>query len=197
MTYKSSLQLFLTPASYLPNTSASSTPISLTYIADLDPYHPIPLSTSARFFLQNMRVRLQCLVQSETSVREVLGFVSGAWEKARCVEDEIKGLDRVWITTPQIEADDVLAVKTNILLRDMKTKVEVTYQVGVKGEALNMGTEVDAKAHVVYGEELNEGKMGLFLMQKIGKEGGSWAGAVRDLEQRLIARGSKEKNVES
>ncbi|MCJ1251136.1 hypothetical protein MMC30_008367 [Trapelia coarctata] len=196
-TYKSTLQLFLTPASYLSSTAASErTPISLTYIADLDPYHPIPLSTSARFFLQNMRVRLQCLVQSETSVKDALGFVSQSWELARGVQEEIGALERVWVTTPEIKSDDVLAVRTSVLLRDMRTKVEVTYQVRVNGEALQMGTEVDAEARVVYGEDLNEGKMGLFLMQNVGKEGGSWAGAVRELEGRLIARGTREKKGE-
>lgn len=148
-----------------------------------------------------MRVKLQCLVQHETSIRDVLEFVSQSWEEAQAISGEVDALNRVWITTPEIKSDDILAIRTSILLREMKTKVEATYEVSVGGhgdggEGLQMQMRVDVKARVVYGEELNEGKMGAFLTQKIGKKGGSWAGGVKELEERLIARGSKEKKTE-
>ena len=199
LTYRSTLQLFLTPSSFCINdaevsdTSNDNSSISLTYIADTHPIHPKPLSTEHRFFLQIMRVRLQCLLQSQTPITDVLAFVSSTWDHACRVSDEVRASNLTYITTPEIQSDDVLTVKASILLREMKTKVEVAFTVDIGGEGLGMAVELGTQAKVVYGEVLNESKMGDFLRQKVVKEGMGWVRALRELEGRLVKRGKRER----
>ena len=167
--------------------------ISLTYIADTDLYDPQPLSTEKRFFLQIMRARLQGLIQHLTTIKDVLTFISSAWDQARTVSDEVKALNLTYITTPQIQSDDILGVKASILLNDMRTKVETLFEVRVGGNGLGLSMDLKPVAKVIYGEVLKEGKMGEFLAQNIGQKGTSWAEAVRELEGRLISRGKKDR----
>ncbi|KAL8948795.1 MAG: hypothetical protein Q9222_005040, partial [Ikaeria aurantiellina] len=111
MTYKDSLQLFFTPCCFLntgtsPPSYSSSTspqssensPISLTYIADSHAYHPRPLSTEKRFFLQIIRAQLQCLPQSQTSISDLLSFISTNWEAALAIAEEVRSLSTQYIT---------------------------------------------------------------------------------------------------
>ncbi|MCJ1379914.1 hypothetical protein MMC17_003017 [Xylographa soralifera] len=199
LTYRSTLQLFLTPSSFcannaqVPNAPNNDSSISLTYIADTHPNHPKPLSTENRFFLQIMRARLQCLVQSQTPIKDVLTFVSLTWDHACRVSNEVRALSLTYITTPEIQSDDALAVRASILLREMKTKVEVAFKVDVGGEGLDMAVDFKTRAKVVYGEVLNESKMGDFLRQKVVKDGMGWGKALRELEGRLVARGKRER----
>ncbi|MCJ1391052.1 hypothetical protein MMC18_003913 [Xylographa bjoerkii] len=201
LTYHSTLQLFLTPSSFrvssaqIQDTSNNSSSISLTYIADTHPNHPEPLSTENRFFLQIMRARLQCLVQSQTSIKDVLMFVSSTWDHACRISEEVRALNLTYITTPEIQSDDLLAVKASILLREMKTKVEVAFEVTVGGDSLDLAADFKTRVKVVYGEVLNESKMGDFLGQKIIKEGLGWVKALRELDGRLVARGKRERVV--
>ena len=92
-------------------------------------------------------------------------------------------------------SDDAMVVRASILLRAMRTKVEVRFDVRVKsGEGVApLGIDVKSSAKVCYGEGLKEKKMMEFLESKIkGVEGrGFWVRAVRELEERLIARGKK------
>ncbi|MCJ1438218.1 hypothetical protein MMC27_007605 [Xylographa pallens] len=199
LAYRSTLQLFLSPSSFCANNakaldvSNDNSSISLTYIADTHPIHPKPLSTENRFFLQIMRARLQCLLQSQTPIKDVLAFVSSTWDHACRVSDEVRASNLTYITTPAIQSDDVLAVKASILLREMRTKVEVAFRVDVGGEGLRVAVGFRTQAKVVYGEVLNESKMGDFLRQKVVAEGMGWAKALRELEGRLVARGKRER----
>ena len=100
-----------------------------------------------------------------------------------------------YITEPTITSDEVLAVRSSVLLQSMRTKVEVGFEVKVRsgdGVAV-LGVSVKPSAKVCYGEELKEKKMAEFLESKIkGVKGrGVWVKAVGDLEQRLRARGKK------
>ena len=100
------------------------------------------------------------------------------------------------MTEAAILADEVLAVKASILLRELKTKVEVTFKVHVGSESAELGMKLDvveAQAKVVYGEGFNEGTMGKVLKDRVAKKGNwgeGWAQAVRDLEGKL-KRGQK------
>ena len=105
----------------------------------------------------------------------------------------MKALNLTYITTPQIQSDDILGVKANILLNNMRTKVEALFEVRVGGDGLGLSVDLKPFARVVYGEILKEAKMGEFLAQKIGQKGISWAEAVRELEGRLITRGKKDR----
>ena len=99
------------------------------------------------------------------------------------------------MTEATIMSDEVMAIRSLILLKAMRTKVEVVFEVKVSsGEGVeDLGLDVKANARVVYGEGLNEKKMSEFLESKIKRmeERGIWVRAVGDLEERLIARGKK------
>ena len=199
MTYKGTLQLFFTPASFgsgsRPPTNSENSPISLTYIADVHSYHPKPLTTEKRFFLQIMRAQLQCLQQSQTTVRDLLAFVSTSWEIASTIVKEAHILGVSYITEPTITSDEVMAVRSCILLQAMRTKVEVVFEVKVRsGEGVAaLDTTVKVGAKVRYGEGLKERKMTEFLESKVKavRKEGAWVKAVGELEQRLKDRGKK------
>ena len=77
--------------------------------------------------------------------------------------------------------------------------MEIVFEVKVRSgdgvASLNLGVKASAK--VCYGEGLKEKAMGDFLDSKIAGKGkgskskGVWAKAVRELEERLVARGKK------
>ena len=202
MTYKRTLQLFFTPSSFKSKGSAATSensPISLTYIADAHEYHPQPLTTEKRFFLQIMRAQLQCLQQSQTKLKDLLAFVSSSWELASTIAEQARVLGVSYITEPTIMSDEVIAIRSFILLNAMRTKVEIVFEVKVRSgdgvASLTLGVKASAK--VCYGEGLKEKAMGDFLDSKIAGKGKGvkgksvWAKAVRELEERLLARGKK------
>ena len=201
MTYNRTLQLFFTPSIFLPNDAGArsaigeNAPISLTYIADAHEHRPQPLTTEKRFFLQIVRAQLQCLQQPQVKVKDLLAFVAESWTAACAIAQEVKVLGICYITEPTITSDEVMAVRSSILLRSMRTKVEVAFEVKVRsGEGVSaLHVSVKAGARVCYGEALKEKKMGEFLESKMkGVEGsGVWAEAVRELEERCLARGKK------
>jgi len=199
MTYNRTLQLFFTPASFKQNdnsqTGVENSPISLTYVADAHEYHPQPLTTEKRFFLQIVRARLQCLQQWQTKVRDLLSFVSSSWETASTIAEEARMLGVSYITEPSITSDEAMAVRSSILLRAMRTKVEVDFEVKVRsGDGVaTLGVSVSPNAKVCYGETLKEKKMAEFLesMVKGAKGSGVWVKAIGELEGRLLTRGKK------
>lgn len=156
--------------------------------------------TEKRFFLQIMRAQLQCLQQSQTKVKDLLAFVSSSWEIASTIAEQARLLGVSYITEPTITSDEVMAIRSFILLNTMRTKVEVVFEVRVRsGDGVaSLGVGVKSSAKVLYGEGLKEKKMGEFLESKIAgkgkgaKERGIWAKAVRELEERLVARGKKQ-----
>lgn len=201
MTYKRTIQLFFAPSSFYsasprqPSKSkaaltAENSLISLTYIADAAKYHSIPLTTEKRFFLQIMRAQLQCLAQAQTRIKDLLSMISSNWEKCTTIADEVCSLNRHYITEPTIQSDEAMSVKVTILLRDMKTKVDLAFCVEVVPREMDLNVAVKVRAKVIYGETLKEGKMVEFLEERIAEEG-DWAKAVRELEGRLVKRGRK------
>lgn len=199
MTYNNTLQLLFTPSSFAfrtkPAAPAENSPISLTYIADTHPYHPKPLTTEKRFFLQIMRAQLQCLQQSQTSVKDLLAFISTGWETASNIVEEARVLGVSYITESTITSDEAMAVRARILLQAMRTNIEVVFEVKVRGGegVAALGVAVKAGARVCYGEGLKEKKMAEVLESRIkGAKGkGGWVIAVGELEQRLKDRGRK------
>ena len=142
-----------------------------------------------------MRAQLQCLDQSRTSVQELLAFVSNSWDAASSIVEEARFLGVGYISESSITSDEAMVVQASILLRAMRTKVEVGFEVRVNsgGGAAPLGIDVKPSVKVCYGEGLKEKKMTEFLESKIkGVEGrGVWVRAVGELEERLIARGKK------
>ena len=202
MTYQRTLQLFFTPSSFMHTnppisqiTKPENSPISLTYIVDAVEYRPQTLTTEKRFFLQIMRAQLQCLPQRRTRIKDLLGLVSDNWEKACAIAEEVRELDTSFITEPMIQSDEVMTVRSMLLLRDMRTKIEIGFKVTVQSReaAVKLDFTIQSSAKVVYGESLKEQKMVEFLEQKIGgkSDGVLWAKSVRELKERLITLGRK------
>ena len=203
MTYDRALQVFFTPSSFKSNDSAAkleNSPISLTYIADAHEYHPQPLITEKRFFLQIMRAQLQCLQQSQVKVKDLLAFVSSSWEIASNIVEQARVLGVNYITEPTITSDEVMAIRSFIFLNAMKTKVEIVFEVKVRsGDGVaSLNVSVKSSAKVCYGEGLKEKAMGEFLESKIAGKGkgqkgrGFWDTGGGELEERLVARGKKQ-----
>lgn len=203
MSYKDALQLYFTPSSFItPGSSTSSladnSPISLTYIAESHEQHPRPLTTEKRFFLQIIRAQLQCLQQCQVLTSDLLNFIARNWEAALTIAEEVRSLGTAYITEATIISDEVLAVKAILLLQQMQTKLEVSFQVQARGGEGENGMEglevaVSSKVKVVYGEELKEGKMAEWLDGKLGEDQGvgAWSRVVGRLEERLRGRGKK------
>ncbi|KAL9582661.1 MAG: hypothetical protein Q9212_003164 [Teloschistes hypoglaucus] len=211
LTYKDTLQLFFTPSSFLKPGSSSTkssnadenAPISLTYIADSHEFHPKPMTTEKRFFLQIIRAQLQCLRQSAVRTNDLLNFITRNWEAALVIAGEVRSLNAQYITEAVILSDEVMAVKAVLLLKHMRTKLEVSFEVqarggdGGEGEGEGIGTEgldiaVRSQVRVVYGEELKEGKMAEWVDGRL-EEDTSWVRAVGKLEERLKGRSRKQR----
>lgn len=205
MTFRGALQLYFSPGVFRTNDAhedvadSDNAPIRLTYIADSHEHHPQPLSTEKRFFLQFMRAQLQSLQQSHVLVKDLLHFISSSWQRACQVAEEARMLGVHFRTEPAILSDENMAINSSVLLRATKTKVNIAFEVGIRGGAGVTGLDVTVKpsARVVYGEPLNGKKMGDFLEQKLGArrdghgEGTRWVQVVGELEERLIARRRK------
>lgn len=80
----------------------------------------------------------------------------------------------------------------------MRTKIEIGFHILVVPNEMDMHIDITARAVVVYGESLKEGKMMEFLDERIaaaaatgGAGVGSWVKALKVLEERLISRGRK------
>ena len=202
VTYKKAIQLHFSPSAFQSETAKKApkkenAAISLTYIADANEYHPQPLTTEKRFFLQIIRAQLQCLQQSRTSPQHLLSFVSKSWNSAMNIAEEAKVLDVGYLTESVIKADEVIAISSLIYLPAMQTKVETNFEVKVvSGQGIDsLDMSVNPSVRVCYGETLNESKMSEFLVSRVkGVEGyGVWVQATRELEDKLIARGRKER----
>ena len=206
MTYKRALQLYFTPGAFnsgLPRAisdESQTASISLTYIAEGHGYHVQPLSTEQLFFLQSMRAQLQFLQQSQVTVKSLLLYISTSWDTASQVAKESEILGVQYMTKPIIFSDETMSVQSHILLRAIKTKVNVAFEISIYGGdgVANMDVAIKPSVKVVYGEELDVKKMAEFLEQKLDlrkkgvhSESGQWAKAVGELEQRLVARGLK------
>lgn len=202
MAYKGTLQLHFMPQSFQHRRGAAASPhvnspISLTYIADAHEHHSHPLTTEKRFFLQIMRAQLQFIEQSKVPIKGVLEFVSNSWEEACHVANESRVLGVQYLTIPMILSDETMAIRSAVLLRAIKTKIEVEFEVTCRcGDGVE-GIEVFVKpsAQVVYGEELHMKKMGDYLKQRMGhgdhgkdRDGVRWVNAINGLEEHFATR---------
>lgn len=206
MTYRNDLQLFFDAAAFAsqaitPAKTSPNAPISLTYIGDDASIHrrPQALTTQARFFLQFMRAHLQCLAQFSTPLSTLLTFVSTGWDKTCVVARQVCSLDFSARTDCAIRSDEKLEVCANVVLPVVGTKMLVDFEVLATIENMEMLVKVLPRARVAYGEKYKEDRMTEFLRGRIersvagswGEGAASWADAVKDLRNRLIAQGRK------
>jgi kinetochore protein Spc7/SPC105 len=201
MTYRGDIQLFFDIASVRLAASSraaklENSPIRLTYIGDdEEESRPRPLTTEKRFFLQIMRAHLQCLVQHQTGVKELLDFISGSWTKACAVSDAVTALERAFVTDASIISDEKLRISAMMLLPELKTKINVSFDLHALVGNSMVDTQVAPLAKVAYGERYNEPKMAEFLANKVGHGFEGWVESVQDLKQRLTAKGRKGARV--
>ena len=151
-----------------------------------------------------MRARLQALNQTQTPIKDVLDFVTQAWDYTCNVAEEIRKLNLTCLTEPVIVADEVLVVNTMVLFQECKAKVEVGYKIVVGGTILEWEVETEVTARVVYGEVLagwgwDRERIEGVLRRKINpntkaegkrkekgeKAGYGWSVAVRELKDRI------------
>lgn len=201
MVYRDQLQLFFHPASFKPSSPAAPAAksengsISLTYVGNNLGSKPQVLTTERRFFLQLMRAHLQCVVQRTTYARDLLRFVSGGWDRACSVADEVQALQIVFDAKSQILDDEHLHSRAIMFLPTLETKVHVSFAISASGEGMELQVELEIKAKVIYGEKYKEDRMGDFLMSQVGKGPaeltGSWVSAVKELKNKLMAQGRK------
>ena len=171
--------------------AGEDTPISLTYVGDVNEHHPQPLTTVKRFFLQIIRGQLQCLPKSQTRTKDLLAFVSSSWDTACRVAEEADALEVSYMTEPTFMADEVMAVRSVILLKEMRAKLNVTFEIKVRSDRANqLALSVKSTVTVCYGQSFNGQKMSEWVESKIkGVKGyGVWAQTIRELEERLIAK---------
>lgn len=176
MSYKGQLELSFSPH--------SQEGLSLTYIASTS------ITTPRRFFLQSLRAALHVTPRTPS---EMIDTVSKSWTAALRIETEIQSLAmRLGITEAHILSDDKLGISCAVLVREMRTRVDVTLEVVITASAsgARLGN-IDVK--VPYGAELKQERMRDFLAQRLrgwscdGVEG-AWATALDDMKTKALAK---------
>ncbi|KAF2754970.1 Spc7-domain-containing protein [Pseudovirgaria hyperparasitica] len=201
MTYASDLELYFHPLAFSPHADHSqASSMSLTYIGDSTP-SPRPLTTSKRFFLQLLRAHLHSITQSSTSIPSLLTTIKTGWQMALALSEGVRSLEVVGICEESILSDEHTAVSVMLVLGSLRTKVRVTFEVGVSANETIFESTVNVKADVIYGERYKENTMTDFVGSKVGDklkalgEMCAWGDAVEDLKARLIQKGPKGERV--
>jgi len=201
MSYQGDIEIVFDASSFKSSkhqrpSRAGNTTVDVWYIGANRDLNPQPLTLEKDFFLQCIRDVVRTLPQSRTSISQMLGLVRAAWDLYHTVEQNIRLLNVSFPTEVRKTGDEAVAVVSTVLVRELKTKVEVT--LGLRGRVSVQGVEVVVvpEAMVVYGEGFNPVKMTEFLRGRVGervKQGGeSWCGALVELHAKLLARGRKE-----
>lgn len=128
---------------------------------------------------------------------DLLNLVSNGWDTATAVAAAEKRLNMEAMTESRIVSDERLTISSTLLLPKVRTKVRVSFVIAAAvGEAegegtLELSTTVEPSVKVVYGEQYHEKKMTEFVAKEIGEGFEGWEGVVRELREKLIARGAK------
>jgi hypothetical protein len=193
MIYGHSLRLFFHPEVFLkPNqphpqdTQIANAPISLTY-SPTD--GNADLSTEKRFFLQLIQSHIHSLPQSSTSTKDLLEFISDAWAIAGKVSKEIKSLNLNGLTCAEILGDDVLGIRTMVIVdgSELPSRVDVAFKLHVTVTEKGVSdVDVKSNAQVVYGGLSAGNSLANSFRSEVGKRseqmgGGRWAAAVRSV----------------
>jgi len=217
MTFCDTLNLFFHPQAFKSSSSPikvqtpsksprkiSNAPISLTYI-DTESGSSLSstkrrhdkgtlLTTERRFFLQLIRAQLHCLDQSQTSAKHMIQFISKAWTLANQISETIRRISLQHPTNVNILSDEKLGIQVEILLSKVETKVLLNIDLSccISPFDLDLSTDVECRARVVYGEQYNESKMTEFMTARVGKNDMDGAeGAVVELRIKLEKQGRK------
>lgn len=202
MTYRKEIELVFDASSFSNCTQReqlANTRIDLWYIAGNRQSCPVQLTPELDFFLKNIRDHVRGLPQVQTPIKTLLQAVSTSWNKANAVANSIRLLKISCPTEIMKTSDNSILIKPMLLIAPLTTKVEITFHLTChsKVEGINVG--VSPSAAVIYGERFNEPKMGEFLLTRCGSyidekcqvPKTSWAAAVAELGEKLLARGRK------
>ena len=126
----------------------------------------------------------------------LLGVVAKGWDTAVLVAEAEKRLNLEAMTDSRILSDERLLISSTLLLPKVRTKVRVAFEISAglaaeEEDGLELTTTVQPSVKVVYGEPYHEKKMTEFVAKEIGAGFEGWEGVVRELRERLIARGVK------
>jgi len=204
MTYRKDIELVFDASSFKANalsniTKPANSRIDLWYIAANREHNPLPLTAEKEFLLQCIRDHVRGLPQAQTEIKTLLNAVSVAWNKATKVVDDIHLLNIICPTVVTKTSDNSILVKSMLLIAPLTTKVELAFSLISHSTEDGFDVEISPTATVVYGERFNEPKMREFLLNRLGnyvqekREGPnvSWASAVIELGDKLLARGRK------
>ena len=191
MSYKSEVQLFFHPNAFqqsLGSEERTNAPIRLSHVQD--PKNS--LSTTLRFFLQLLQASLQGLPQCTTKISDLLAFVSSGWDTATAISEAERQLSLEALTDCRITSDEQLSISSAILLPKVQTKVRITFEATASvDERLRLQCSIQPSVIVVYGEQYNEKNMTEFLKGLTAEGSESWAAAVSQMREKLVARGPK------
>ncbi|RDW75874.1 hypothetical protein BP5796_06695 [Coleophoma crateriformis] len=203
MTYRKEIELVFDASSFMSHNGSTAQPMSsridLWYIAANREPNPLPLTAEREFFLQSIRDHVRGLPQSQTSVKSMLDSVGIAWNKANAVVDDIRLLNTSCLTDISKTSDSSIVIQSSLLIAQLETKVKIAFELLSQSGESGLEVEINPNAYVVYGEKFNEPKIREFLLNRLGNrvtEKGSgdketWAGAIAELAEKLLARGKK------
>ena len=126
-----------------------------------------------------------------------MGLVSNGWDTTLSIAESERQLNLEAMTEARIVSDERLCIASTILILTARSKVRVSFDIttavsGGKEGGLALSTTLEPRVEAVYGEPYHEKKMTEFVGKEIGpgSEKG-WGVAVRELREKLIARGVK------
>lgn len=194
MTYRKQVELVFDIAGFRPNQQNQS--IDLWYIADNREIKPVPKTATHDFFLESIRDQIRALPQSQTPVAKLLSVVQAGWDKAIAVSSQTSNLNVTFPTTVSRTSDSAMSITSSLLLVPLETRVEAVLHLHSRGGVEGLEIGITAEARVIYGEHFNVGKIGEFLVTRIGDALGAeteeWSAVMMELHRRLIARGRKQ-----
>ncbi len=199
MTYQREIELVFDIDAFQASASQNS-PIDLWYIAASRERNSIPATPEKEFLLQCIRDAVRGLPQAQTAVKDMLGLVSSAWDKANALARHVRLLNVAFPTQVTKTSDSSIAVKSSLLLTPLKTKIEIVLNLHGQVGGQDVEISVVPQASLVYGENFNSVKMIEFLSNKIGNrvvaEGAgrgseSWGETIAELHAKLLVKGKK------
>ncbi|TDZ40110.1 Kinetochore protein spc7 [Colletotrichum trifolii] len=197
MTYRREIEIVFDVASF--QAGKQSTRIDLWYIAANREDHAIPASPEKDFFLECIRDHVRALPQSRTKIADLLHSVRTAWNKANYTSHHVRQLNITFPTSVARLSDSAIAIKSSLLISQLKTKVEIALEVRAASTPDGVDFTLHPEAKVVYGEHFNTGKVAEFLSTHLGdkvpvqtERTASWSDAAVNLYERLLARGRKQ-----
>ena len=209
MLYKNELEVKFTSSSFLqkngvaPLEQENQKPIAIR-VMDCPVGQATKSSEATKaVFLDTMLKRFEMSDTSKISVRTFLYALAKGWDLALSTCAEIANAELTYPLAASASSDRTsIEVSASMLVQQLTTNLNITFTISpTLSENFEWDVTTLIRAKVLYGEKLDEAKMGDFLKEKTDgcimdmddKEGTTcfWGNALRDLEGRLVARGRK------